>query len=105
MKTACLILAAGKGTRMKSALPKVLFPVCGREMINLVIDVIRGVGIKDIGVVLGHARGKIIPELDGKVKVCVQEKQGGTAHAVLTAKNYWKKFDNVLIVFKTKSPD
>ncbi|HSN59144.1 MAG TPA: NTP transferase domain-containing protein, partial [Clostridiaceae bacterium] len=47
-----LILAAGEGKRMKSETPKVLHKVCGKEMVNQVIDTIRKSGIKDINVVI-----------------------------------------------------
>ena len=49
-----VILAAGKSTRMKSALPKVLHEVCGRPMIEYVLDAARAAGVKRIVAVVGH---------------------------------------------------
>ena len=49
-----IILAAGKSTRMKSALPKVIHEVCGRPMVEYVIDAVRQAGVQRIMLVVGH---------------------------------------------------
>ncbi|MFM7738027.1 MAG: NTP transferase domain-containing protein, partial [Planctomycetota bacterium] len=49
-----VILAAGKGTRMKSELPKVMHAACGRPMIEYVLDAARATGVKRLVVVIGH---------------------------------------------------
>ena len=54
MNFKAIILSAGKGTRMKSNLPKVIHKVCGREMVNHVIRASKKAGVKDIVTVLGH---------------------------------------------------
>ena len=54
MNFKAIILAAGKGTRMKSKYPKVIHKVCGKEMVNHVIDVSKKSGVKDIVAILGH---------------------------------------------------
>ena len=54
-----LILAAGEGKRMKSDTPKVLHKVCGKEMVNQVIDTIRKSGILEINVVIGRGAEKV----------------------------------------------
>ena len=82
-KIATIILAAGKGKRMKSDLPKVLHPVLGKPMILYVIDVAKAVGSEKIIVVIGHKKDLIIKELaKTAVDFAVQQEQLGTAHAV-----------------------
>ena len=54
MNFKAIILAAGKGTRMKSKYPKVVHKVCGKEMVNHIIDVSKKSGVKDIVTILGH---------------------------------------------------
>src|SRR5580704_17394696 len=54
-----LVLAAGKGTRMKSALPKVLHPVAGRSMLGRVLDVVRSAGIPEIHTVVGYGHDQV----------------------------------------------
>ena len=79
-----IVLAAGKGTRMKSDLPKVLFEVCGRPMIDYVLDAL------DEGGVERDDRGRRLPGRTGaagarrphRVEFVVQTEQLGTGHAV-----------------------
>ena len=61
-----IILAAGKGKRMASDLPKVLVPVCGRPMIRYVIDAVRGAGVERILVVVGYRADLVRRELAGR---------------------------------------
>ncbi len=82
--TAGIILAAGQGKRMKSPLPKVMHPVLGEPMVMRVIRQARAAGLQRIVVVVGHGRERIIPLLEeSRVSWAVQEKQLGTAHAVM----------------------
>lgn len=79
-----IVLAAGKGTRMKSDLPKVLFPVCGRPMIHFVIDALRRADVDRIVVVVGYQADRVQAELsnwDG-LEFALQAEQLGTGHAV-----------------------
>jgi bifunctional UDP-N-acetylglucosamine pyrophosphorylase/glucosamine-1-phosphate N-acetyltransferase len=81
-----IILAAGKGTRMKSPLPKVLHPVAGTPMIKKVIDAARGAGASEIRIVLGHGESLIRKVIEPMGVSCfVQTKQLGTADAVKSA--------------------
>lgn len=80
-----IILAAGKGTRMKSSYPKVVHKVLGKEMITRVLAAINGAHIKNKYVVIGHGSEFVEPLLDETSKIVFQEKQLGTGHAVLTA--------------------
>lgn len=84
MGTAAVILAAGKGTRMKSDLPKVGHSVCGRPMIEYVLDAAEAAGVDRIVVVVGF-RADVVKELLAKRKVefALQEEQLGTGHAVM----------------------
>jgi bifunctional UDP-N-acetylglucosamine pyrophosphorylase / glucosamine-1-phosphate N-acetyltransferase len=79
-----IVLAAGKGTRMKSELPKVLFPVLGRPMIHWVLDALQEAGIHRKIVVVGYREDLVRSELSGRsgVEFAVQAEQLGTGHAV-----------------------
>ena len=61
-----VVLAAGKGTRMKSELPKVLFPVLGRAMIHWVLDALNAAGIQRTIVVVGYRADDVRRELSGR---------------------------------------
>src|SRR5580700_8911627 len=84
-----VILAAGQGTRMKSARPKVLHELCGRPMIHHVVEAAFAAGAGDVVVVVGHGRDEVRAYLAGafgeRVRTAVQETQQGTGHAVLAA--------------------
>ncbi len=58
-----IVLAAGKGTRMKSDLPKVLFPVCGRPMVEFVLEALAQVGVRRVVVVVGYRADLVREEL------------------------------------------
>ncbi|WP_231617840.1 sugar phosphate nucleotidyltransferase [Novipirellula aureliae] len=80
-----VILAAGKGTRMKSDLPKVLCPVVGRAMIHFVLDSLEKAGIKRQIVVVGYEAEAVKQELanrEGQIEFVMQNEQLGTGHAV-----------------------
>ena len=81
-----VIMAAGKGTRMKSDLPKVLHRLKGRPMIHYVLETARRLEAEPIVVIVGHQREKVFRELDERpVKFAVQEPQLGTGHAIQCA--------------------
>ena len=86
MNEACaVVLAAGKGTRMKSDLPKVLCRVLDRPMIHFVLDALREAGIRRQIVVVGHQADSVRRELAGRdesIEFVLQEQQLGTGHAV-----------------------
>jgi len=97
---AAVILAAGKGTRMKSDLPKVLHRLHGQSLIQHVIGRVRKVGIDDLIVVVGYKRDMVIAEVGAGVRYTVQEEQLGTAHAVMMARSLLTDFDGrVLVVY------
>ncbi len=79
-----IILAAGKGTRMKSALPKILHKICGRPMISYTLENLRGAGVGEIVVVVSFKRNVVVKKIAGAVKIAIQKNpKGGTADAAL----------------------
>jgi bifunctional UDP-N-acetylglucosamine pyrophosphorylase/glucosamine-1-phosphate N-acetyltransferase len=84
--TSAIILAAGQGTRMKSGLAKVLHPICGRPMIDFVVQAALDAGAEDAVVVVGHQRDQVTAHLKTRfgerVRTAVQAEQRGTGHAV-----------------------
>ncbi len=81
-----VILAAGQGTRMRSALPKVLHPVAGRSMLAHVIDTARSLSPQSIQVVIGHGADLVRQRLAADdLNFVIQAKQLGTGHAVAQA--------------------
>ncbi|MFF8371504.1 bifunctional UDP-N-acetylglucosamine diphosphorylase/glucosamine-1-phosphate N-acetyltransferase GlmU [Streptomyces lydicus] len=85
---AVVVLAAGEGTRMKSATPKVLHALCGRSLVGHVVAASRELDPENLVVVVGHAREQVqahLAEVDPAVRTAVQHEQKGTGHAVRTA--------------------
>jgi len=95
-----IILAAGKGTRMKSSTPKVLHEVCGKPIIQYVLDVSKSVGSTKTYVVIGHKNDAVKEFLSkDNVKLLEQKKQLGTADAVkVAARNLSSYRGDVLIL-------
>jgi bifunctional UDP-N-acetylglucosamine pyrophosphorylase/glucosamine-1-phosphate N-acetyltransferase len=78
-----VILAAGKGTRMRSELPKVLHRAAGRPLLQWVVDAARGAGCERILVVIGHGADQVREEISGEDLAWVlQAEQKGTGHAL-----------------------
>jgi len=97
---ACVILAAGQGTRMKSRLPKPLHEVCGRPMISHVIDTLEQLQAERIVVVVGVGADRLIEVLGEKAIVCEQPEQLGTGHAAMCARPGLEGFrGDVLITY------
>jgi bifunctional UDP-N-acetylglucosamine pyrophosphorylase/glucosamine-1-phosphate N-acetyltransferase len=103
-----IILSAGKGTRMKSSIPKVMHKIAGREMINMVIDVAKEIQPKNISVVISQElqnyQSKIIlSHQNFALDFIIQQEQKGTGHAVSCAVDFFKntnKFsDKILILY------
>lgn len=96
---AAIILAAGKGTRMKSSLAKVLHPLRGRPMLTYPVAVAREVGAADIAVVVGH-QALLIEEAvnDRDLAFVRQREQLGTGHAVLQARDHFRNFKGTILI-------
>ncbi|HET7088077.1 MAG TPA: NTP transferase domain-containing protein [Anaerolineae bacterium] len=93
-----VVLAAGKGTRMKSDLPKVLHTLHGQSLIQHVVERVRRVGIRDIIVVVGYQREQVMAHLGASVRYAIQEEQLGTAHAVMMARPYLSNFTGRVLI-------
>ncbi|MFN3974649.1 MAG: bifunctional UDP-N-acetylglucosamine diphosphorylase/glucosamine-1-phosphate N-acetyltransferase GlmU [Dehalococcoidia bacterium] len=81
-----VILAAGKGTRMRSRIPKVLHPVCGRPMLAHMLDIVRKVGIGSVTVVVPPEHTAVAQASGGGVQFVVQPEPLGTGHALACAR-------------------
>lgn len=82
-----VILAAGKGTRMKTPLPKVLHPVAGQPMILKSIKAARDAGVTEIRLIVGHGQNLVRNVVESAGVICFEQKeQLGTAHAVKSAR-------------------
>lgn len=105
-KPMAIVLAAGKGTRMKSELPKVLVPACGRPLIAYVLDSLRAAGVGRITVVVGYKADMVqealkdYPDLD----FVTQEQQLGTGHAVMCCRETLVNHQGPVIIVAGDSP-
>ncbi len=98
-KLAAIILAAGKGTRMKSDLAKVLHPLCGKPMVWYVVDLARNVGAEKTVVVVGHQASKVMETVSGQdIVYALQKEQLGSAHAVLQASDALSSFEGDVLI-------
>ncbi|MFA7468548.1 MAG: NTP transferase domain-containing protein, partial [Desulfotomaculaceae bacterium] len=104
MSLTAVILAAGKGTRMKSRLPKVLHHVHDRPMLMHVLDAVRGAGADRVIVVAGHGMEQVANILGDDVEIVVQKEQLGTAHALLQTKSLLRGVDGEVIVLCGDTP-
>ncbi|MFO0066216.1 MAG: NTP transferase domain-containing protein, partial [Pirellulaceae bacterium] len=104
--TMAVVLAGGRGTRMQSDLPKVLFPVHGRPMIHWVLDALDRAGVEEKIVVVGYRAELVQEELRDRagVRFALQEQQLGTGHAVQMAIPYLNKHAGTVLVVAGDSP-
>ena len=103
-KLTTVILAAGKGTRMKSKLPKVLHKVGGHPMLEHVMDAAEAAGCRDNVVVIGHG-AELVRELVGdRARIALQAEQLGTGHAVLQAADTLKDFTGTVMILCGDTP-
>lgn len=96
--TAVVILAAGKGERMKSELPKVLHPICGRPMLEYVLDLARDLKINKTVVVLGYKHDAVKKYIRPGIKTAIQKRLLGTADAVKEALSSLGNFKGTILV-------
>jgi UDP-N-acetylglucosamine diphosphorylase/glucosamine-1-phosphate N-acetyltransferase len=101
-----IVLAAGKGTRMKSELPKVLVPVAGRPMVRYVIDALQAAGVQRIVVVVGYRADLVRAELAAVpgVEFADQTEQLGTGHAVMMCRPQLAEHAGPVIIVAGDSP-
>jgi bifunctional UDP-N-acetylglucosamine pyrophosphorylase/glucosamine-1-phosphate N-acetyltransferase len=93
-----IVLAAGKGTRMKSRLPKAAHPVCGKPMARYPVDAARAVGAQRVVVVVGHEADAVRAAVGDDVDYALQAEQRGTGHAVMQAERALREADDVLVL-------
>src|SRR5262245_42710493 len=102
-----IILAAGEGTRMKSARPKVLHEIAGLPMVAHVAAAAKAAGGGDVALVIGHGAEEVrkaAARLEPAPEIFVQEERLGTAHAVLAARAAIARgYDDILVMLDRKS--
>ena len=103
-ETAVIILAAGKGTRMKSSMPKVLHPICGKPMIGHVLDISLHLNPSEIVTVLSEGMNDVAESIGHICHTAIQKEQLGTADAVKPALEKLKGFDGNIIILYADTP-
>ncbi|MBI3677906.1 MAG: bifunctional UDP-N-acetylglucosamine diphosphorylase/glucosamine-1-phosphate N-acetyltransferase GlmU [Proteobacteria bacterium] len=99
MARAAIILAAGMGTRMKSALPKVMHRIAGRPILGHVIEAARGAGVERVVVVTAPQHGDVRAYTASQgAQSVIQDKQLGTGHAAKCAESLLKDFRGIVVV-------
>ena len=103
---AAVVLAAGKSKRMKSSVPKVLNEVCGRPMIEHVLEAARSAGAQRIVVVVGYQAELVKQTLaaDDHLEFALQREQKGTGHAVLMCKDVLADHDGPVLILAGDTP-
>ncbi|TCS94298.1 bifunctional UDP-N-acetylglucosamine diphosphorylase/glucosamine-1-phosphate N-acetyltransferase GlmU [Hazenella coriacea] len=99
-----VILAAGKGTRMKSKKHKVLHPVCGKPMIDHIVGVLQEIETTKTVMVVGHLAESIKEHLGDQVSFVEQTEQLGTAHAVMQASPVLEEEEGITLVLNGDHP-
>lgn len=103
-----LVLAAGEGSRMKSALPKVLHHAAGRPILEHILNTVTALKARDIGVIVGVKREQVKQTLDArgwkKLSYIVQSTPKGSGHAVLQARPWLKRKKGTLLVVYGDTP-
>ncbi len=103
-KLAAIILAAGKGTRMKSKLPKVLHQVGGKAMLQHVLDVADAISCTKKVVVVGHEAELVEAMVGSQADIAMQKEQLGTGHAVMQAQANLQDFDGTTMIICGDTP-
>jgi len=99
MDCSAVILAAGKGVRMRSELPKVLHQVAGKPLVLYIVEAVKAAGIENITLVVGHGREQVERSLVGlDLNFAVQAEQLGTGHALMQAANHINPQDTLLVL-------
>lgn len=104
MNKYAIILAAGKGTRMKTELPKCAYPFCGKAMVEHIVDNCKNCGIDEVIVVVGYKKEMIKEVLQDKVLYATQEQQLGTGHAAMCCKEHLEGKEGLCLVFPGDMP-
>lgn len=99
-----LVLAAGKGTRMKSDKSKLVHKIYGKELVRRVVETAQKAGVDDIVTVVGYKREQVQLVLGDSVKYAYQDEMLGTGHAVMQAENYLKDKQGKIVVLNGDVP-
>ena len=103
MKTA-IIMAAGKGTRMNSNIPKPLHKICGKPMVEHIVDNLKSINVEEIVTIIGYGGSQVQEHLKDKSMYAVQEPQLGTGHAVMQAVQF-KDYQGITLVVNGDCPN
>lgn len=100
LRLGILVMAAGKGTRMRSGLPKVLHPILDAPMLGYLLRSVLGCGADEVAVLVGSGGEQVEEYLRSfpDVKTLWQREQLGTGHAVKVTRDWWERFDSLLVL-------
>ena len=109
MNAGAIVMAAGLGTRMKSDLPKVLHPLCGRALLFYILDLLVKVGIQKGVIVVSHHKDEIIKAVQkeygkSRFQFIDQKIPKGTGHAVLVTEPLFRAFKAPLFILSGDVP-
>ena len=105
MNACAIVMAAGKGSRMQSKYHKGTHKICGKEMVNIIIDKLKACGINEINVVVGEHKESVMEVTkDKNVSYSFQEEQLGTGHAILCAEDFLKNKSGDVLIFACDMP-
>ncbi len=104
MKITAVLLAAGQGTRMKSDLPKVLHPLCGKPMLWHVLEALKEAATEPPVVVVGHGAEAVKKYLGDSARTVLQEPQLGTGHAAMQAESLLRGGTDLVILTYADMP-
>lgn len=100
MSLSIIILAAGKGTRMKSTMPKVMHALAGKPLLQHVIETAKQLQPAQLAVVCGNGAEQVVPYLEHQgISTVMQQQQKGTGHAVEQAKDFIAQSDQTLVLY------
>lgn len=104
LKAKAVVLAAGRGERMKSDLPKVAHEILGTPVVKYVLKALREAGVEDICAVVGHGADTVKNICGDQVTYVTQSEQRGTGHAVLQCRDAFKGYAGPLLVLNGDNP-
>ena len=99
-----IVLAGGKGTRMKTDTPKCLYPFHYKPMINYLINAAKKIQIKELGLIIGYQQNLIKKAIKEEVTYIYQEEPLGTGHAIKIAKEFYNNKQGLLIIIPSDMP-
>lgn len=103
-ETMAIVMAAGKGTRMKSKKSKLVHQIYGKELVKRAVENARKAGINDVITVVGYQKEQVQAVLGDTVKYAIQEEMLGTGHAVMQAKKYLKGKKGKVVILSGDVP-